>query len=360
MDNLIVNTNTNKYSIYFENSFDNLLKAFELSELQNRKVCIIADDNTKKFYSDEILKLLKSFYKDVSIFDFKSGEQNKNLNTIQHMYKFFLDNHLDRKSVIVALGGGVVGDMAGFAAATYMRGIKFVQIPTTVLAQVDSSVGGKVGVDFEGTKNIIGAFYQPTFVYINVNTVKTLPQREFSAGIAEAIKYGMIINKDYYEYINQNKTKLLNTDEQILKQIIKQCCAFKADIVSKDEKENGLRQILNFGHTIGHSIEALLNFKLIHGECVAIGMVAAAYICYNRKYISYTELQNFKSLLEYFKLPICVQNIDADKVYNQMFLDKKVSNNTISFILLNKIGEAFVTKDISKTEILEAIKYIIK
>lgn len=360
MDLIRVNTNTSSYPIYFENSFDNLLSAFEENNLFGRKVCIVADSNTYRLYSDEVSNILKNSFKEVYIFKFEAGEQSKNLITIQDMYDFFLANHLDRKSIIVALGGGVVGDMAGFAAATYMRGINFVQIPTSLLAQVDSSVGGKVGVDFKGTKNIIGAFYQPNFVYINVNTLKTLPKKEFSAGMAESLKYGMIVSKDYYEYIVLNKDKILDMNEADLKYIIKCACEFKADIVNKDEKESGLREILNFGHTIGHAVETLLEFKLVHGECVSIGMVAATYISYKRGNITKQELDDLETILNYFKLPTQIRGIDSNDIYNQMFLDKKVSNNVLSFVLLNKIGDVFRTKDITKNEILEAIDYILE
>lgn len=360
MDLIKVSTPTKIYSIYFENSFENLLNAFESNDLLGRKVCIITDSNTYKFYNEEISNILKNSFDEIYSFKFEAGEQSKNLNTIQNMYDFFLNCRLDRKSIIVALGGGVVGDMAGFAAATYMRGIKFVQIPTSLLAQVDSSVGGKVGVDFKGTKNIIGAFYQPDFVYINVHTLETLPSKEFSAGMAETIKYGMIMNKTFYEYINLNKDKILNMDKSNLKYIIKCACEFKADVVNKDEKESGLREILNFGHTIGHAIETLLNFKLVHGQCVAVGMVAATYISYKAGNITKAELENLENVLKYFNLPTRINGIDSNSIYNQMFLDKKVSNNTLSFVLLNKIGDVYRTKDVTKNEILEAINYILE
>ena len=201
---------------------------------------------------------------DVCHYVFEAGENSKHLGTISDFYNFFVEEKLDRKSVVVALGGGVVGDMAGFAASTYMRGISFVQVPTTLLAQVDSSVGGKTGVDFNGNKNMIGAFYQPDFVFINSETLKTLPYREVAAGIAEAIKYGYIIDKDFLEYCVENKGSIKSLDNNALIEVIYKCCEAKAYVVSKDEKELGLRAILNFGHTFGHSVETLNNFKLLH------------------------------------------------------------------------------------------------
>lgn len=353
-------TDTNEYPIYFESSFENLLKAFKNAGISGRKLMVVADSNTKKIYADEIISILKKEFNEVYLFSFEAGEQSKNLDTIYNMYDYFLEKHLDRKSVVVALGGGVVGDMAGFAAATYMRGIDFVQIPTSLLSQVDSSVGGKVGVDFKGTKNIIGAFYQPRFVYINVNTAKTLPSREFAAGMAETIKYGAILDKEFLRYIEKNKEKIINLDEESLKYIIKRACEFKADVVSKDEKESGLREILNFGHTIGHAIESLFEFKLIHGECVALGMLAAVNICVQKGFVSEKEQAEFKKLLEDFILPTSMEKLGAEKIYSQMFLDKKVSNNTLNFVLLNKMGEYLRTKDVSKEEIFNAISFVEK
>lgn len=360
MNSIKVCTQTNQYPIYFEDSFEHLLDAFKQAALVNRKLCIIADHNTSRYYANEVLNILKGAYNEVYLFEFEAGENNKNLSTIQQMYQFFIEKHLDRKSVIVALGGGVVGDMAGFAAATYMRGIDFVQLPTSLLSQVDSSVGGKVGVDFNGIKNIVGAFYQPRFVYINVNTAKTLPKREFSAGMAETIKYGMILDKTFYEYIKENNSKIVNIDTELLKIIVRRSCEYKAQVVNKDEKEAGLREILNFGHTIGHAIETLLGFKLVHGECVALGMVAASYISMKKGYITADEFSEFKQTLQHFGLPVYVKHINVEEVYNQMFLDKKVSNNTLNFVLLNKLGQYIRTKEVSKEEIFEAINILIE
>lgn len=356
MENIIVSTPTEKYPICFKNKFDDLINF--MSNFKNSKVCILTDLNVEKLYVNEIKEILKDNF-EVYVYSFEAGEKSKNLDKISEFYKFFLENHFDRKSVIIGLGGGVVGDMAGFSAATYMRGVNFIQIPTTLLAQVDSSVGGKVGVDFSGTKNIIGAFYQPKFVYINVNTLKSLPDREFSAGMAEVIKYGMIMSKDFYNYIKENKKKIKDKDEDELSKMIKKCCEFKAEVVSKDEKEKGMRAILNFGHTIGHSVESLKEFELIHGECVGIGMVAALKILVDRGILTQKELNEFEELLLYFNIPIKTKGIKVEDVYNQMFLDKKVSNNKINFVLLEEIGKAYISNDINKSEFLNAINYIL-
>ena len=207
--------------------------------------------------------------------------------------------------------------MAGFAAATYMRGIKFIQIPTTLLSQVDSSVGGKVGVDFFGNKNMIGAFYQPEFVYINIKTLNTLPYEQIAAGMAEAIKYGYIIDKDFLNYFKDNMEKIKKLSPKEIKQIIYTSCKAKAYVVSEDEKESGLREILNFGHTFGHSIESLSNFELLHGECVAIGIISALKLSLDRGYINQIDLNFAKKLFSFFELPINIKDFDKNKSENK-------------------------------------------
>jgi len=287
------------------------------------------------------------------------GERNKNIDTMSDIYSKLLEGHAERKSTIFALGGGVCGDMAGFAAATYLRGIKFVQLPTSLLAQVDSSVGGKVGIDFNGSKNMIGAFYQPEFVYININTLKTLPEREFKAGMAEVIKYGPISSPKFYDYLWENKEEIKNCSSRILLETVKKCCEIKADVVSQDEKESGLREILNFGHTIGHAVETVMDFKMVHGECVAVGMSAVMEISAKRGYISEQSAEIFRALLRDFGLNLNVSGIDAESIYKQMFKDKKVKNNKISFVLIKQFGETLRTNEVSEEEILDGISFIL-
>ena len=272
-----------------------------------------------------------------------------------------MENHFDRKCAVAGLGGGVAGDMAGFVAATYMRGIEFIQIPTSLLAEVDSSVGGKTGVDFCGSKNIIGAFYQPSFVYINIDTLKTLPKREFSAGMAEVIKYGIILSKNFYNFISENREKIKNMDIDTMTEVIAKCCEFKAFVVSNDEKEKGMRAILNYGHTIGHAVESLKEFELIHGECVGIGMVAAMKISCDRGVITEKDLDEFEELLTYFDIPVKTKGLIPEDVYSQMFNDKKVSDSKINFVLVDdEIGKSYVTSEISKGEIIKAISYVVE
>lgn len=361
MKTLHVKTETNEYPIYIKNNFDDLYDAFRKSKLNMHKVCIICDSNTEKLYLKDFIYYLNinNDFGNICFYTFEAGENSKNLNVIYDFYKFFLENNIDRKSVIIALGGGVVGDMAGFAASTYMRGLKYIQIPTTLLSQVDSSVGGKTGVDFMGNKNLIGAFYQPEFVYINTSTLNTLPKNEFSAGMAEAIKYGYIIDKQYLSMIEENKENIKSLDYLSLQKLIYGACSSKAYVVSKDEKEYGLREILNFGHTFGHSIESLCNFKLLHGECVSIGMIAGLYLSYKKGNINHSDVENAINLQQFFDLPVKVKWPESKSIFKQMFHDKKSTNNKINLVVLLKIGEAYTEKNVLESEIIDAIEYIL-
>lgn len=358
MNEIYINTLSASYPIYFSNNFDDILKPLKKYFLSHRKICIITDSNVDLFYGQALVKIISSNYQEVFKFIFPEGETNKNLNTVQDIYKFFVEKHLDRNSLVLALGGGVTGDMAGFVAATYMRGIPFIQIPTTLLSQVDSSVGGKVGVDFFQNKNMIGAFYQPSFVYINLDTLKTLPKRQLSSGMGEVIKHGLILDEDYFSFIEPSFDLVYQFRKEVLEKIIKRSCELKGSIVSQDEKESGLREILNFGHTLGHAVETLLNFKLYHGECVSIGMVGAAYLSYMNHFISRNDLDRIEKVLLSYDLPIRVNGLNNKDIYNQMFLDKKTKNNKINFVLLSSVGKAFRAEKISTEQINAAISYI--
>ncbi len=360
MEKIFVKTPMKTYPIVFEEDFLALADMVIQQNLSGRKMCILADKNTAELYGQSVLSQLEKVASAVYFYDFPAGEMFKNLESIYHFYRFFQENHFDRKTVIFALGGGVCGDMAGFAAATYLRGIPFVQIPTTLLSQVDSSVGGKTGVDFNGTKNSIGAFYQPEFVYINTKTLETLPEREFAAGMAEVIKYGCILSNAFFTFLKEKKEDIKNMNHSVLCEMIRQCCLFKADVVSKDEKESGLREILNFGHTIGHGIETKMDFQLLHGECVALGMLAVLELGRNRKDVTKQQLEEVKNLLQYFKLPLFVKYNSVKAIYEQLFLDKKVKENKIGFVLPKGIGEVYTTSNVQKQEILNAIEFVVK
>lgn len=360
MERLFVDVEGGSYPIVIGNGFEGLNEEV-CSVLKKRgSALILSDSNVAPLYAKEVKESLERIFERVYVYAFEAGEKSKHLDTIRDIYGFMLEKRLDRGSCVFALGGGVCGDMAGFAAATFMRGVSFIQIPTTLLSQVDSSVGGKVGVDFNGIKNIIGAFYQPKLVYINTDTLKTLPKREFSAGMAEVIKYGPIYSEESYEFIEKNREKIKAGDIEAVSEIIKRCCLIKAQVVNEDEKETGLREILNFGHTIGHSVETLKGFSLLHGECVAIGMAAAMKISCEKGLVDEKEVERLEVLLKFFDLPVRVKGLEKEEIYDTLFKDKKVRDNKIGFVLIEKIGTPLRTKALSEDEIKKGIEYIVE
>ena len=359
MDRLRVELGVKSYDIAFSDSFCELPS--ELAKIGSpRKLLIVTDSNVEKLYGEEVKELLDENGYDVALYAFAAGEENKNMQSILGICEACINHGMDRKSQIVALGGGVVGDMAGFAAAIYMRGISFVQIPTTLLSQSDSSVGGKTGIDFCDAKNILGAFHQPRLVYINVSTLKTLPQNQFVSGMGEVIKHGIIRDADFFDYVADNKETIKALDANTLIELSKKNCSIKAEVVSCDEKENGLRAILNFGHTIGHAIESAFEFAMTHGECVGLGMIAVCHIAYNRGTIAQGFLQKVEEVLAEYGFATRVELPSFDCIYSYMSKDKKKDNGALKFVLPLKMGEVEQTSDVTKEEIFEALKYLNK
>ncbi len=355
MDSFVVSAKSASYPIYFEVSFGNIPGAFEKAGFTNRKICFITDTTVSELYLKNLLDITASFSKKVDYCVFEAGEHSKTIETVKTFYDRFSYIGMDRKSVVVALGGGVTGDMAGFAAATYMRGIPYVQIPTTLLSQVDSSVGGKVAVDYAGQKNLIGAFYQPSFVYINTNVLQTLPFEQFSSGIAESIKHGFIYDKDYLDMIFSLKEQLRALEPEALKKLIFGSCKIKSQVVSMDERESGLREILNFGHTFGHAYESLSGYSIYHGHCVAIGMAKALYLSYKRGNINNEYINRYKILADNFSLPLNAEGFEPEVIYQKMTQDKKAKDDLINLVLLKAIGSAYTESACPKQEIMDAI-----
>lgn len=345
------------YDILIEEDFSQLLGEIEKIEKENKKVCIVTDSNVSKLYLKEVSEILSARYQ-VSKFIFEAGEERKNLSTVIELYNNLLSQGFDRKDFLVALGGGVVGDLCGYVAATYMRGIDFIQIPTTLLSQVDSSIGGKTGVDLEGYKNVVGAFYMPRLVYINISTLLSLTENQYSSGMGEVIKHGLIKNKAYYEQIIKNKEKIKNRDIKTMKEIVLGSDLIKKEVVEADFKEEGLRATLNFGHTLGHAIEKYKNFELTHGACVCLGSLCALYISNKKAYISLEEIEEAKALFKYFSLPLSVSIDDEDKVLEYTKNDKKMELGQIKFILLQDIGQAYIDKSIQLEDMKEALRSI--
>lgn len=357
MEKLRVELGENSYDIVFESDFNNLCES--LAEINApKKLIIISDTNVAPLYADEIKQRLLDDGYAVDSLVVPAGEENKNMDTILKMCGACIDNGLDRKSMIIALGGGVIGDMAGFCAAIYMRGISFIQIPTTLLSQSDSSVGGKTGIDFYGGKNILGAFHQPKLVYINVSTLKTLPQKEFISGMGEVIKHGVIRDSEFFDYVFQKSDEIKRLEPETLIRLSKANCGIKADVVSKDEKEAGLRRILNMGHTIGHAIESAFNFTKTHGQCVMFGMLAIFKIALERGLISTDEIKRLTETAVLYGFEIKAELPPFESVLEFIYKDKKKQGNNISFVLPKGIGNTVIFDDISESELRQALEYI--
>ncbi len=346
------------YNIYLEPDFAKLSEAVEPLNIKERKLCIVADSTTAELYGAELKEILKETCTYVSMFVFPAGEVNKTLNTVRDLYEHLILEKFDRKDMLVALGGGVVGDLTGFAAATYLRGIGFIQIPTTLLSQVDSSIGGKTGVDFDAYKNMVGAFHMPRLVYMNLNVLKTLPDRQFACGMGEIIKHGLIQDSDYLEKLSTYQREIHEKNYAALLWMVAGSCKIKRHVVEEDPTEQGIRAWLNFGHTIGHSVEKLKDFTLCHGECVAIGCAAAAWMSWKRGLIYEKEKEAAEQLLLDYQLPVRVKGLRPEDIVKTTKLDKKMDAGKVKFVLLKKIGEAFVTRDVEDEELLRASRYV--
>ena len=306
------------------------------------RCAIVSDTNVARRYARAAQRSLARAGFDSFLITLPAGETAKSMKTIVAAYDRLATHRLERKSFIVALGGGVVGDVAGFLAATYLRGIAFVQVPTTLLAQVDSSVGGKVGVNLKAGKNLVGAFYQPKLVLCDLDTLKSLPPREYRAGLAEVIKYGIIRDAALFRKLERAMPGLLRREPKVLTDIIARCCEIKAEVVGKDETEGGLRAILNFGHTIGHALEAISGYgKYLHGEAISIGQVAAAELSTRLSGLPPAERNRIRALFQAAGLPVQVKLNPASrqKLFSAMRLDKKVSGGEIKFVLAHHIGK---------------------
>ena len=347
------------YDIVFAESFAELTEELSKLNISEKKVCVVTDSHVKGLYGDEVMSLLTGKCKKNVIYSFQAGEENKTLDTVREAYRFLIEEKFDRKDLLIALGGGVVGDVTGFIAATYLRGVDFVQIPTTLLAQADSSIGGKTGVDFDGFKNMVGAFYMPKLVYMNIATLKTLDDRQFYNGFAEVMKHGLIKDGAFYEWLLDKMYEICDRDTDTLLNMVQKSCMVKKLVVEKDPTEKGDRALLNFGHTIGHAIEMAKNFTLSHGECVALGSVAAAFISWKHEWLSMEEYYEIRDMFVPFNLPISVEGIDPEEILALTKSDKKVEGSKIKFILLKKVGKAVIDLNVTDDDIFNAVKEIL-
>ncbi len=322
------------------------------------RCAIVTDTNAGKRYAKTVFNSLATAGFLPALIIVQPGEAAKGLKMVQACYDQLAAARLERKSFIVALGGGVVGDLAGFVAATYLRGIAFLQVPTTLLAQVDSSVGGKVGVNLKSGKNLVGAFYQPKLVLCDLDTLKTLPEREFRAGLAEVIKNGIIYDAKLFAQLERDLAKILERDPKMLAAVIARCCEIKAEVVSRDETESGRRAILNFGHSIGHAIENVSGYgKFLHGEAIAIGQVAAAKLSHQVLGLPEGDVARIENLFRRCGLPVRFKMNSArrQKLLNAMRHDKKVSGGEVKFVLAQRIGRVVWGQRVTENQVLQAL-----
>ena len=355
MKTLEVDLGTRSYPIYIGTDLIKDVSYFK-DHIKNKSVMIVTNDTIAPLY----LEQLKNTLKDYQVYSciLPDGEKYKTLDSFNMIITAMLENSLGRDATIVALGGGVVGDIAGYTAASYQRGVDFIQVPTTLLSQVDSSVGGKTGVNHPLGKNMIGAFYQPKAVVIDLNCLKTLPPREVSAGMAEVIKYGIIWDLTFFEFLEAHIDQIIKLDESQLEHTIYTCCKIKAEVVHEDEKEGGIRAILNLGHTFGHAIEAFMGYGVwLHGEGVAAGMAIAAKLARNMALLEQAQVDRINRLIEKAQLPIKQPaNMSKDDFFRIMIHDKKVKDGNIRYILPQGIGKAALFKGVDQNLIIKAIE----
>jgi len=341
MQKIIVGLGERSYPIWLDVAGMNQLgTALDLIKFP-RKVALVTNPEVGRLFGQTVVDVLNASGREVTVIQVPDGEQYKSLETLSDIYDALIDRHFDRYSGMIALGGGVIGDLTGFAAATYLRGIPFVQIPTTLLAQVDSSVGGKTGVNHPQGKNLIGAFYQPRHVHIDISVLESLPWREYAAGMAEVIKYGIIRDAEFFDWLVENSAGLRARNSQVLLYAVMKSCQIKADVVENDEKEQGLRAILNLGHTFGHAVETLAGYGVVkHGEAVSIGMVLAAQTACRMGLCDAAQVGRIRALLAAFDLPVTPPDFTAEEYLGIMQLDKKVKDGTVRLVLNKGIGDA--------------------
>ncbi|HMU63931.1 MAG: 3-dehydroquinate synthase [Nitrosomonas sp.] len=352
---LVSSQSDRSYPIYIGSG---LLEQVEyiLPYLRQKRVAIVTNETVAPLYLKKIKDALEHHQVSTVAIILPDGENYKNWETLNLIFDALLKQNCERKTTLIALGGGVIGDLTGFAAATYLRGIPFIQVPTTLLAQVDSSVGGKTGINHPLGKNMIGSFYQPLLVLADSSTLFTLPDREFRSGLAEVVKYGLIRDAEFFNWLEVNMSKLVARDLAVLNTAICRSCEIKAEIVAADEHESGVRSLLNLGHTFGHAIENAMGYgQWLHGEAVAAGTIVAAELSKRMGLINETEFTRIQGLFELANLPISLPAISPSHYLDLMKLDKKVEGGKMRFILLNQIGQAAIFDNIRESLLIETM-----
>lgn len=352
---LSVDLGDRSYPIYIG---ENLLDSPDVlpQHIKGNSVVIVSNTTVAPLYLDKLESVLNSINMRYDTVILDDGEQYKTMQSVDKIIDCLLSNRHDRKTTLIALGGGVVGDITGFSAAIYQRGVNFIQIPTTLLSQVDSSVGGKTGVNHPKGKNMIGAFYQPQCVIADIATFNTLPQREIAAGLAEVIKYGLIYDEPFHNWLEHDITKLVNNESTSMAKAVLRSCEVKAEVVAIDEKESGLRAILNLGHTFGHAIEATMGYgNWLHGEAVAVGMIMACDLSERLGWIDESVKTRTIKLLNDAGLPTKAPKMTIEQYMDTMSIDKKVDNGTINFVLLKALGEAVMTSSYTQEQLEQTL-----
>ena len=323
----------------------------------SRVAIVISDGNVSRLYGDRVQKILKTAGFAVNSFVVRPGEETKSISTAIDIYNFLIKKRVERDDILIALGGGVIGDLAGFVAATYLRGIPWVQVPTSLVAMVDASIGGKVAVNHHEGKNLIGAFYQPNFVLVDTQTLATLPKRELTSGWAEVVKYGLILDKEFFEFLESNAGRLIKLEQDVVSKAIIRSASLKAQVVSQDEKERGQRIILNYGHTVAHGLEAATQYSsFLHGEAVAIGMMGAAKLSQKSGILPTNVVKRQQSLLQKFGLPTTFSAIGLAEIAKAMEVDKKTRAKKIRWVLLKDIGKTAIRANVAQQDVMAVLE----
>lgn len=361
MERIEVDLRQNRYPVLIDSGLLKVLGSLIPKEMEGAKVAVVTNPTVNALFGSPVEEGLRETGCEPVILLVPDSETAKSLQEAERLWEELVKAGLDRTSFVVALGGGVVGDLAGFVAATYMRGIGFVNIPTTLLAQVDSAIGGKTGVDLPAGKNLVGAFHQPRLVVSDTDTLKTLPDREFRSGLAEVVKYGLIMDRAFFDFLECNVQKLKDRDEQTITQVVARCSKLKASVVEEDEREEGKRIMLNLGHTLGHAIEAAAGYVgYSHGEGVAIGMVYAARLALERGSFDQQDLERLENLLDSFGLPTGIRNteLSQEDLIRFMKVDKKARDGSLRFVVPDGIGKVSVVEDITPGQLKKTLEEV--
>ncbi|MFO7446684.1 MAG: 3-dehydroquinate synthase [Ignavibacteriaceae bacterium] len=355
MKKINVELKDNPYSVFLGKSILPQLQTTISRFNLYKKILVIIDENVERLHSDRVRTALDSNYNKILFYVLKPGEKSKSYTELNKIYSYMLENNYGRDSLIIVIGGGVTGDLGAFAASTFMRGVQLIHIPTTLLAAVDSSIGGKTGINFNSKKNMVGTFYQPKFVFIDIDFLQTLPKGEITSGAGEIIKYAYMADNSFYNYTNENLLKLFDFNLNVLQELIFNSALIKAGVVSQDEKESGIRKILNLGHTFAHAFESDLNFKIKHGEAVTAGVITALILSNKRGLLTDKKFEEFISLPMKMKLNKKITSFNIENVFSLMHSDKKNREGKIKFVLVSDIGKLLVDLEADKKDVYYAL-----